>query len=165
MTSIPGSVLPILAAGLLGLPIAGCQQYKSIHSLSFELLLAPDRNISLLDMAHADPGQLVKILDAASGICTGANEFKEYNSEAPIVILDGAGREIGRAPLGTGRILEKEKSASGMMLFRGCRFKVEIPLSAQSRVYRFDLANGKYKKYLHVSTLVSEGGKVSVDLD
>jgi hypothetical protein len=155
----------VLAAGITSLLLAGCRQYAPIKEISFELILAPDRNLGKLDMAYGDSSHLVRITDLANLRCTGANEYKEYNSKATVVIRNDKNLQIGKAFLGEGEVMDVAKSKSGVPLFRGCRFKVDIPLAGPSRVYRVDIANGKHKDYVHISRLVSADRKIMIDLD
>lgn len=152
-------------SGLSGMLLAGCRPYPAIDTLHFELVLSPERNISTLDIAQGDTSQLVKILDEQAQTCTGANEFKEYNPKASVVIRDSSNSIIGRGLLGPGRILHREQAKTGVMLYRGCRFQVQIPLSRPARVYRIDIANGKHKDYLHISSLAASKGRLTIDLD
>ena len=156
---------PVLVAGMTGLMLASCRHYAPMEKVSFQLILSPDRNISALDIAHEDKSQLVKLINPEALTCAGANEFKEYNPRAKVVIRDGKNRQIGLALLGEGKIMDTIKSKTGIQLYRGCSFEMEIPLSAQSRVYRVDIANGKHSDYLHVSSLAKNGGKILIDLD
>jgi hypothetical protein len=165
MTMMLRLCFPLLAAGATSLLLASCRQYAPINELSFELILAPERNLSALDIAHGDTSQQVRLTDIKTLSCTGANEFKEYNPNAKVIIRDDKNRQIGAALLGQGKIASETKSKTGISVYRGCKFKTAIHLSGPSRVYRLDIANGKHKDYLHISSLTASGRNITIDLD
>jgi len=152
-----------LCLTLAGLPLmAGCSRDPTIPTLTLIFELFPHRNVSAVYLAH---NSVLPIqINPGSLACDGAGEFKEYRPTAPVQIYNERGDVIGSGLLGPGRIMQESTSAHDMKLFRGCRFETRIPLKAPARIYRLSIANGKYKKYVHVSQLRALGGVLRVDL-
>lgn len=150
-----------LAWGMVAL-LAGCGRHDPVKTIALNFDLSPDQKVAEAVLAVGAVRTIE--LNPNSLTCRGAGEFKEYRPGAPVTIENERREVIGSGLLGPGRIMKTSLSPTGVRLFQGCRFEARIPLHAPARIYGLNIANGKYRAYVHVTRLREQGGKLSADL-
>jgi len=153
-------LVPSIATMLM---VIGCNRYQPLPAITLIFVLAPGQNVSEADLAVNS--SLPIHVSAKTLACDGSADYKEYHASTPVHIFNERGNLIGSGRLGPGKIIKVSRSLNGIKLYRGCRFKSVIRLDEGARIYKMDIADGKYKDYLHASQMRALGGVVLIDLD
>ena len=161
-----GSTSPFRGGSLVGCAavvvlmgfLAGCGSHQAPSQLDLHFTVGAKLPVSRFDWLAGRPTSF--LVDEQTGTCQGSAGFASFDAQTPISILDQHNHELASGRLGPGQAEVAQPGPSGQPRYQACHFRVNLPLSGPARIYTIRLADERYVRREHLSTLAKAGGRL-----
>jgi hypothetical protein len=157
-----GSPFLLTSAALFAL--AGCGPPTEIRALDLTFAIATSQEMGP-ERDKLPASMRGMLFDADTLVCRGGGEYRKFTPDSEVTVRDERRRVIARGPLGTGQVMVRETLPSGANTYRGCRFRLQLPLESPARIYTIEAGDGEFVRSYHHSSLRGPVAAVLVDLE